>query len=252
LSLANPTINLADGQLTELSPGYFHVTWNTGEEMWVTDYGNHFDIADGVPLGSPGFIGGLQGFAEGQQNDFQLPDGTVLPQPLTCDTIDGQYADAWRVTQATSLFDYAPGQTTDTFTDKSFPPSCFSLSDLPPDVVAHAMDVVHAAGITDPTIAAEAAYDYIFTGSPTFVSGGQVIQQQGQTGTPATITMDPAPTGAGIVATQPKFVENPTGPTQATFTVFLTQAAAADTVIDFSVVAPDATFLGASAFGGTL
>src|SRR5262249_62198996 len=89
LSLANPTINLADGQLTELSPGYFHVTWNTGEEMWVTDYGNHFDIADGVPLRLPGSIGGLQGFAEGQDKDFQLPDGTVLPQPLTCDTLYG-------------------------------------------------------------------------------------------------------------------------------------------------------------------
>src|SRR5262249_24983485 len=136
--------------------------------------------------------------------------------------------------------------------NRNFPASCFSLSDLPPDVVAHAMDVVHAAGITDPTIAAEAAYDYIFTGSPTYVTGGEGIQQQGFTGTPATITMEAPPTAVGIAATQPKFTENPSGPTQATFTVFLTAAAAADTVIDYSVVAPDATFLGASAFGGTL
>lgn len=32
------------------------------------------------------------------------------------------FADSWRVTHASSLFDYAPGQSTDTFTNKNWPP----------------------------------------------------------------------------------------------------------------------------------
>ena len=49
------------------------------------------------------------------------PDGTVLPQPLTSDQLYNVYGNSWRVSQATSLFDYGSGQTTQTFTDLNFP-----------------------------------------------------------------------------------------------------------------------------------
>ncbi len=36
--------------------------------------------------------------------------------------LNGSFADAWRVTNATSLFDYAPGTSTKSFTDRNWPP----------------------------------------------------------------------------------------------------------------------------------
>jgi hypothetical protein len=55
-----------------------------------------------------------------------LPDGTSLgpkPGPLAqrYDILYGKFADAWRVTDTTSLFDYAPGTGTKTFTRPEWP-----------------------------------------------------------------------------------------------------------------------------------
>ena len=50
------------------------------------------------------------------------------------DTLYGKFADAWRVTDRDSLFDYAPGTSTDTFTTKDWPkqnPPCV-VRDLKP------------------------------------------------------------------------------------------------------------------------
>jgi hypothetical protein len=43
-------------------------------------------------------VQGLLGSHAGRATDFQLPDGTVLPQPLSDAEILGAFADAWRVT----------------------------------------------------------------------------------------------------------------------------------------------------------
>ena len=55
-----------------------------------------------------------------------LPDGSLLgprPADLHQRYIDlyGKFADAWRVKDATSLFDYAPGTSTKTFTLATWP-----------------------------------------------------------------------------------------------------------------------------------
>lgn len=55
-----------------------------------------------------------------------LPDGTSMgpmPVPISERYLDlyKKFADAWRVTEKSSLFDYAPGTSTDTFTMRSWP-----------------------------------------------------------------------------------------------------------------------------------
>jgi hypothetical protein len=55
------------------------------------------------------------------------PDGSsfgAAPASLTDRHVllNRRFADAWRVTKATSLFDYAPGTSTDDFTDRDWPP----------------------------------------------------------------------------------------------------------------------------------
>jgi T5SS/PEP-CTERM-associated repeat protein len=99
-----------EGNLKHLSAATWQVTWTGGESVTVTDSGACLDwtVALG-PNDGPGSVQGLLGSHSGQANDFQLPDGTVLPQPLGEADILGVFADAWRVAPETSLFDSVGG-----------------------------------------------------------------------------------------------------------------------------------------------
>ena len=64
---------------------------------------------------------GLLGNADGNPlNDFHRRNGAPLPNARTLAQIR-VVADAWRIDQAESLFDYEPGQSTATFTDLAYP-----------------------------------------------------------------------------------------------------------------------------------
>ncbi len=254
LSLDNPTLFLSGGVLTELTPTTFKVLWNTGEEATIYDRGNYVDIVDGVPPGLPGFVGGLQGFNEGAAADFQLADGTVLPQPLTAAELYGAYADAWRVTQVASLFDYDPGESTATFTIPNFPLRAPTLADFPADVVARAAAQVAAAGITDPSTRDATILDLIVTGDPSFLAGGQTQQQSGfvNNSVAATAAGGSTYTAVGVSAMAAQVSEAASGPTQVTFEAYLVGTSASDTVAHYTVIAPSSGFFGAADFGGTL
>jgi hypothetical protein len=105
-----------------------------------------------------------------------LPDGTQLPDTTDFTTrhnvVYGQFADAWRITDATSLFDYDPGKSTATYTDRSFP----SLGDdeelsgalASPDPNAQAAAQSACRGITDPELLSDCQYDVFATGDSGF------------------------------------------------------------------------------------
>jgi hypothetical protein len=94
--------------LTELSPTAFRLTWTTGEALSITDSGAYLDSAVALPAtDGAGSVQGLLGSNSGQANDFQLPDGGVLAQPLSDSELLGTFADAWRVTPANALLNSA-------------------------------------------------------------------------------------------------------------------------------------------------
>jgi hypothetical protein len=251
LSSTNTVINLNGGQVVQLSSASWKLTWNTGETMTVTDSGAYFGISVSLsPLDAPGSVHGLFGPDEGAANDFQLADGAVVPQPLTSAQLYGEYANAWRITQANSLLDYGPNQTTGTFTDLNFPGDALSLANLPQNVVNQAAAAVAAAGVTDPNLTADAELDYIATGDTSFITA----DGQGQSGTTgAAITASTPPeAAAGINAAASSVIETAGQPTPVTFNVYLTSASSNDTPIDWTVIAPNSAYLGASTFGGTL
>ena len=254
LSLTNPVLTLAGGSITEVASSVYRVAWNTGEVATITDAGPWENVVDGVPAGDlGGGIAGLQGEGEGQQNDFQLPDGTVLPQPLTTDTLYNVFGNAWRVSQADSLFDYGPGQTTATFTDTSFPSDIVSLASLPSNVVAQAAQMAAAAGITDPTLAADAELDYLATGSlAAFNSSANVQQARLVSGAEDVIEQPTNTPSAGVAAAAATVAASSSGMTPVTFDAYLTQAVSTDTQITYQVVSGGSGDLGATAFGGTL
>ncbi|WP_420382179.1 Ig-like domain-containing protein [Novosphingobium sp.] len=109
LTGTNP-VQLADGTVRRVGQGW-EVDWQTGESLTVTSEGYCLDfVVTPGAQDTPGSLQGLLGSGTGQSNDFQLPDGTVLHQPLSATTLLDQFADAWRVGAGRSLLDSNPAE----------------------------------------------------------------------------------------------------------------------------------------------
>ena len=141
-----------------------------GDSAWINVHSSFVDIALYVDDSNAGTVEGLLGNADGNSiNDFALGDGTVLDQPLSPAVLYGAFADAWRVTPETSLFIYGPSESTETFSDRSFPHEIVTIDDLDAEVRAAAEDIVRDAGVPEGTLAFNnAVLDVALTGNPEF------------------------------------------------------------------------------------
>ena len=253
LSATNAVVPLTGGAVIETSPDSYRVIWNTGEVLDVTDNGSYLSLSTSLAPGAgAGSVVGLLGSDSGQANDFQLANGTVIPQPLASMDLYGAFADAWRVTQASSLLDYSNGQTTLDFTDTAFPGDAGSLANVPANLLAAAQEAVIQAGITDPGIAAAAELDFLETGDPGFLTGGQNAEQTGVITTAADVTLPPPSLGVGVSAVVQQETSASGGATAVDFTVTLTGTVDTDTAVGYTVTAPGGGYLDAASFGGVL
>ena len=251
VSELNPVANLNGGTLVRISDSVWQVKWDTGEEATITQFGHWFNISDGIPLSEPNLVGGLQGEDAGPTNDFQLPDGTVLQQPLTTQEVYGEYADSWRVPLGVSLFDYEPGQSPATFNIRNFPLHQVTLGDLPTSLVAQSAPLVRDIG--DPGIAAAAQLDYLATGDPLLIQAAEDIAAKVTSTIPVPIqNSTPPPPVLGVKANPPGYVEAANAPTPIVFNAYLSNTMPADTVVSYTVVAAGAGFADATTFGGSL
>ncbi len=97
----NDVMTLAGGSVQELSASNYLVTWSTGETLNVSVSSSYINVTTALSAtDGPGSVQGLLGADSGQANDFQLANGTVLAQPITTSQLYGEFANAWRVTQA--------------------------------------------------------------------------------------------------------------------------------------------------------
>ena len=96
------------------------------------------------------------------------------------------FADSWRVTQETSLFVYAPGASTATFTDKDWPaakPPCALKPqfELPGVAIPNGMGIDEARqickAVTEDDLHADCVFDVATTGDETFAKG-YLLQQE--------------------------------------------------------------------------
>jgi hypothetical protein len=115
-----------------------------------------------------------------------LPDGTSLgpkPGPLSerYDVLYGKFADAWRVTDKTSLFDYAPGTNTATFTRKDWPrfepKSCTIDKQRPARPVKPEVAAKACSAITNKEQKADCIFDVGVTGETGFARTYMVMQR---------------------------------------------------------------------------
>jgi len=138
-----------------------------------------------------------------------LPDGTQLgPKPTSLhqrfvDLYD-KFANAWRVTKATSLFDYAPGTSTDTFTLASWPTEngdC-TLPQQPPIKPADPeLARTLCQRVTDKNRNANCIFDVRVTAEPGFAKAYEVTQQLAASATTTVVSAGKDPTRPGEAVT---------------------------------------------------
>jgi subtilisin family serine protease len=131
-----------------------------------------------------------------------LPDGTSLgprpaPLPQRYSDLYGKFADAWRVADKTSLFDYAPGTSPATFTLNSWPP------ENPPCVVPDSKPVKPldpktaqklCRAVVDKNRNANCVFDVRFTGEPGFAKTYLLSQRTEAGATMTTVNDNKDPT----------------------------------------------------------
>jgi hypothetical protein len=156
----------------------FLLEWPDGTTVQVGQMGLvGLNVSVAPAAARAGTLVGLLGNDNGQPgDDFTTGDGVALTAP-TVQTLHGQFADSWRITQAQSLFDYKPGQTTATFTNRSFPSTFVDASSVPG--AAAATQECQADGVTDQYLLADCVIDASAVKDPAVVSHyaqAQVVQ----------------------------------------------------------------------------
>ncbi len=139
-----------------------------------------------------------------------LPDGSSLgarPESSHQRYLDlyGKFADAWRVTDATSLFDYAPGTTTATFTVAGWPRESPTSCAIPRQPSAPPVDVTVAqkacSTIVDKNTHDDCVFDVGITGHTGFAQTYLLMQQRQPGATKITVKANRGVTTLGENAT---------------------------------------------------
>jgi len=134
-----------------------------------------------------------------------LPDGKSMgpmPAGLHQRYLDlyQKFGNAWRVTDEISLFDYAPGTSTATFTLKSWPlenPPCLIPQTTPVKPANSQLAQAVCLGVKGKNMHADCVFDVTVTGNPGFAKT-YLLSQRIQVGSTTTIvTDDQDPTQAG-------------------------------------------------------
>ncbi|MEV6925783.1 choice-of-anchor C family protein [Dactylosporangium sp. NPDC051485] len=143
------------------------MTWPDGT-FAIVSYagGGYLDLSVGLSSARAGHVSGLLGNANRDpSDDLVTRAGAALPYPATAAQLYGAYSESWRITQAESLFDYAAGQSTATFTDRTFPSAVATVADLSAAVRQAATATCQAAGVTDPAYLGDCILDVGLTGN---------------------------------------------------------------------------------------
>ncbi len=194
-------ITFPDKYVLTVTPG-----WWASQSKWYLNVGVvRTPATSGVSGASPSIgklaIGGLGGDIPPKSWLPRLPDGTSMgpmPTALHDRYIDlyQKFGSAWRVTNATSLFDYAPGTSTSDFTLLSWPP------ENPPCVVPQMpqvspLDLATAqavcSSITDVERKANCVFDVQVTGEVGFAETYILTQKIEDGATTITVNDDRDP-----------------------------------------------------------
>ena len=171
--------NPADGSMIiKRSTGY-SLVWPDGTNLHVeVAMGRLLDFFLLTSEPRDGRLVGLSGDADGDDggNDFQTRDGEALAAPPEFETLYKVFAESWRITPEESLFDYAEGESTETFTNRNIPRRKMTLADLDPGTRANAERLCREAGVVEAVALEQCVFDVGLTGDITFIDSALAQQ----------------------------------------------------------------------------
>jgi hypothetical protein len=185
----NESAPLDAGRVRRVSTNRYVVSLQGGERIIAdlnpsTVYGSYIDLSFRLPGSRKGKVQGLLGnFNDIAGDDLALRDGTPMALPVSFMQLYHapiNYAGSWRITQAESLFDYAQGETTATFTNLNYPTAPIYTSTLAPAAKAAAQQACMAAGVTDPILLDNCILDVGVSGEPAVANGAANVQAETQ------------------------------------------------------------------------
>jgi hypothetical protein len=111
--------------------GKMILVWPDNSQLHVQFWSDHLDVTLFVPDARKSHMLGLLGNFDGvTTGELVKRNGQAIADAPTFEEFYRQYVESWRVTQEGSLFDYEAGQTTETFTDRSFPQGIVTAAGL--------------------------------------------------------------------------------------------------------------------------
>jgi hypothetical protein len=202
-------VDFPDGKTLLVTP-----EWWAGQSKWylnvdVTHLGLMASGSNAV-IYAPAYanlppVGGIAGpIPEGSWIPA-LPNGASLGAmpgsiPQRYETLYRKFADAWRVTDKDSLFDYAPGTSTETFTRKDWPLQrgpCVVPNTRPVEPATEAFAQAACRRVSGTTRHSDCVFDVRATGFPGFAKTYLVTQRILADSTTTSLTADTDPSQAG-------------------------------------------------------
>jgi hypothetical protein len=185
--LSNQRISLPKGGEIDSNGNEIYIRWPDQSRVKVVLLGDYLNFTIDLSKLRAGTMSGLFGNFDGNiLDDLTNRVGQRIAiwdsqksGPAKVD-VPGQlyrlFGDSWRVHQSESLFDYDPGQSTATWTDRNFPYRITAIADSDAGIRRSAEDSCRAAGVTDPRLFANCVLDVAETGEKSFATSAAGIQ----------------------------------------------------------------------------
>lgn len=166
-------ITLSATASTDFTGRAYTVQWAEGSRLQVNDagwWGLRVSFEPSAPAKADQPRGLLGNFNGDPADDLIRPDGRRVPADASPVTIRSDFGDAWRISQADSLFPYAPGESTATFTDRAFPSGEPQLANTD-----QARTVCQQAGVIAAELLAACVLDVSVTGNPVLADAAAAV-----------------------------------------------------------------------------
>ena len=191
-----------------------------------------------------GQVRGLLGDAGGDPaNDLtsaagELVDPKTAPGATADDPLYATFGDSWRVSATSSLFDYAPGTDTGTFTDRSVPQLGSDLDTVDKERREAAEAVCRGAGVSSQPFLNNCTLDIGVLDNPSFALSALRAQALSAVAAQTAGLAQPAPTATAAPGAPPAPASTPGGGTP----LKVGDEAAGE--IEHAMTSPDSAFRG--------
>ena len=174
------------GTVTPLRRGQIEVVWPDGSIVRVVPTGDlMINLVVSLAASRSGKVTGLLGNSNGSPtDDFVTRGGRRLSPAVVRGTgararaaLYRAFGDSWRVTRRGTLFDYAPGQSTQTLSDRRFPARLTSAGALAPAARNKAEAVCRGLRIASDQVRENCVLDVASTGNFAFATAAATTEK---------------------------------------------------------------------------